>query len=145
MLISDAETAHVALILVRNEFRAGADFDELFGQEQAAVDRAGVYDAHVRVAQPARPPLAFRRVQPHVNAARETFGHAVRKDYRRVEEDVRVIDVAEVTSPERGVQPNPSSKILSESGFVGRDFFRMYVRAAAVGACERGQTARQVR
>src|SRR5262245_9507794 len=42
MLISDAEAAHVPLILIWNEFRAGADFNELFGQKQAAVDRAGI-------------------------------------------------------------------------------------------------------
>src|SRR5262249_11071813 len=121
------------------------DFDELFGQEQASVDRAGVQDSHVRVTQPTRPTIAFGRVKPQVDAAREAFGHAVRKNNRCVEEYVRIIDVAEVAPPVSGVQPNPSPETLRESGFVGRDFFRMYVSAAAVVACERGQTTRQVR
>src|SRR5262250_1524551 len=116
MLISDAERADVALILIGNESDAGADFDELIGQKQSAVDRAGLQDAHIRVAQPARPASAFRRVKPQVNAARKSTGHAVREDDRRIEEDVRVADIAKVAAPECGVEPNPVSEILRETG-----------------------------
>src|SRR5262249_61963555 len=103
MLINDAERAGVALILIGNELDAGADFDEFLGQKQSAVDRTGLQDAHIRVAQPARPAFAFRYVQPHVYPARNAFGHAVRKDDRSVEKDVRVADIAKSAAPDCSV------------------------------------------
>src|SRR5262245_55165856 len=99
LLINDAERAGVAWILVGTELDAGTDLDELLGQKQSAVDRAGLQQSHVRITQPAGPAFALGDVQPHINAAREALGHAVREDDRRVEEDVRVADVAEVASP----------------------------------------------
>src|SRR5262245_54699408 len=135
--IHDAERAGVALILIGNEADAGTDFDELAGQKQSAVDRAGLQQSHVRVTQPARPAFALRNVQPHVNAAREAFGHAVRKDDRRVEEDVRVADVAKIAAPVCGVQPKPPAEILSEPGLPGRGFLRVNVSAAACRFDER--------
>src|SRR5262252_1705119 len=137
MAIRDAERAGVALILIGNEADAGTDLDELVGQKQSAVDRAGLQQSHVRVTQPARPAFAFRNVQPHVNAAREAFGHAVRKDDRRVEEDVRVADVAKIAAPVCGVQPKPPAEILREPGLPGRGFLRVNVRAAACHFDER--------
>src|SRR5262245_13923333 len=131
MAIQGAERAGVALILIGNEADAGTDLDELVGQKQSAVERAGLQQSHVRVTQPARHALALRNVQPHINAARKAFGHAVRKDDRRVEEDVRVAGVAEIAAPVSGVQPEPSAEILRESCLPGRYFFRSNVGAAA--------------
>src|SRR5262245_14362233 len=42
MAISYAERAGVTLILIGNEADAGTDLDELVGQKQSAVDRAGL-------------------------------------------------------------------------------------------------------
>src|SRR5215470_12493864 len=145
ILINDAERAGVALILIGNESDAGAGLDEIVGQKQSAVDRAGLLQSHVRITQPAGDAFALRKVQPYVNTAREAFGHAVRKDDRRIEENVRVADIAKVAAPECDVQPNPASEILFETGFVGGDLFRMNVSAAAAGAGdERRQAARHL-
>src|SRR5262245_56738522 len=142
MAIQGAERAGVALILIGNEADAGADLDELVGQKQSAVERAGLQQSHDRVTQPARPAFALRNVQPHVNAAREALGHAVRKDDRSVEEDVRVADVAKIASPVRRVQPEPTAEILRESGLPGRNFLRVNVRAAACFFDERRKPSR---
>src|SRR5262245_39727571 len=119
MLICDAERASVALILIGDEFDAGPDLYELIGQKQSPIDRAGLQYAHICITQPAGKTFALRNIKTQVDAARVAFGHAVRKDDRGVEEDVRVADISKVAAPECDVQPNPTCDILCEPGFVG--------------------------